>query len=106
MGLCRPGRIRSASATTRAEPRWHRLNLRPLPHQHGSLALGTTAGAHWWVWTQTASSAAPQPGQQAQELEVQPEQVEHDGEAGVPLHRLGRAGGDPAADEVEIEQEV
>src|SRR2546423_13581533 len=24
---------------------WHRLNLRPLPHQHGSLALGRTAGA-------------------------------------------------------------
>src|SRR5438309_11393009 len=37
--------------------RWQRLNLRPLPHQHGSLAFGRRAGGVCVVITINATAA-------------------------------------------------
>ena len=39
IGLIVPGSTRPSVRL------WHRLYFRPLPHQHGSLAWGSTAGA-------------------------------------------------------------
>lgn len=53
MGLTTPGWMRPSV------PLWQRLYLRPDPHQHGSLAVGRTAGG--WVIGQMLRTNAADP---------------------------------------------
>src|SRR3954470_20803657 len=80
--------------------RWQRLNLRPLPHQQGSLALGSVAGGL------VVMSPAPEAAQQAEHFEIQPDQVYANCEARIPLQLPGSAAVNAPLDEVEVEQKV
>lgn len=52
MGLTMPGWMRPSV------PLWQRLYLRPDPHQHGSLAVGRTAGG-WFMGEMLRGMAEP-----------------------------------------------
>ena len=50
--------------------------------------------------------AAAHFGQQVEDLDVEPDQRDHDAEGCVPLHVFGRTVGDALLDKVEVEYEV
>src|ERR1700691_5619390 len=50
--------------------------------------------------------AAAQFGEQVEDLDVEPDERDHDAERCVPLHKFGRAVGDALLDKVEVEYEI
>src|SRR5580698_9727296 len=53
-----------------------------------------------------SSVAAAHFGEQVEDLDVEPDQRDHDAERCIPLHKFGRTVGDALLDEVEVEDEV
>src|SRR5580704_8580066 len=53
-----------------------------------------------------SSVAAAHFGQQVENLDVEPDQRDHDAERCVPLHKFGRTVGDALLDEIEVEDEI